>query len=330
MADKSFSLQHILEAAQRISPYIVRTPVLNSPQLDEMAGCKVFVKTEGLQKTGSFKIRGALNKLLSLSVAEREKGVITYSAGNHAQGVAAGARILNCPSVVVMPNTAPKIKIENTRWWGAEVVLFDPYRQTREEIAEQIMQERRMTFISPFDDYYVMAGQGTAGLELCEQMEAMDVTPHVLLVNCSGGGLSSGAITAVRSRHPEVDCYVVEPKGGEKMAWSLLSGKPERVPAPLKTIMDGVAGPVAGQRTLDVLLKQQVKALSVNDYEAAQGLKAAFSMLKIVVEPGAAVSLAAILAKKADFSGKNVALISSGANVDASVFASILIDKEYI
>lgn len=322
---KQFDIAAIRAAAERLSGYIIRTPIIESPMLDEACGCNVYVKAEPLQRTGSFKIRGALNKMLSLNAEELSRGVITFSAGNHGQGVAAGAKFIGCPAVIVLPKTAAEIKIESCRWWGAEIVLYDPQTEDREIVTRHIMKERGLTFISPFDDYDVMAGQGTAGLEICEQLEARGVVPDAILVNCSGGGLSSGVITAVKAVWPNVRAYIVEPAGYEKMALSLVSGVPEKNSSVPKTVMDAIAGPVAGTKPLSVLLRHDVKALSVNDDEALCAVATAFRLLKLVVEPGGAASLGALLARKADLVGKNVVVICSGGNVDAGVYTRAIV-----
>ncbi|WP_042878913.1 threonine ammonia-lyase [Cupriavidus necator] len=321
---EDFDIQHIQAAAERLSGYITRTPIIESPMLDAACGCNVYVKAESLQRTGSFKIRGALNKMLSLDADSLGRGVVTYSAGNHGQGVAAGARLIGCPAVIVLPTTAAAIKIESCRWWGAEIVLYDPDTQEREQVARQLMEARGLTFIPPFDDYDIMAGQGSAGLEICEQLEARGVAPDAILVNCSGGGLASGVITAVKSRWPRIEAHIVEPAGFEKMARSLASGVPQRNDPVPKTVMDGIAGPVAGTRPLHVLLRHEVKGLGVNDEEALRAVSTAFRLLKLVVEPGGAASLAALLENKADLAGKTVVAICSGGNVDPGVYARAL------
>jgi threonine dehydratase len=323
-AMQEFDLSQISKAAERLRPYVTRTPVLTSPMLDAAAGCSVFVKAESLQKTGSFKIRGALNKMLSMPDELLQRGVITYSAGNHGQAVAAGAKLVGCKSVIVLPDNAPTIKVENCRWWGAEIVLYNPQTQDRADVVDRIVAERGMTFISPFDDFDVMAGQGTAGLELCEQLEALEVVPDVLIVNCSGGGLSSGVITAVKAKFPDVEACIVEAAGFEKMAAYLESGTPERIKGSPVTIMDGIAGPATGAKTLSVLKRHGVRCLSVADDDAIGAMNAAFRWLKLVLEPGGAASLAAVFKYRGQLAGRNVAIVSSGGNVDPGVFAKSL------
>lgn len=320
-----FDITDIELAATRLSAYITQTPVISSPMLDEACGCHVYVKAESLQRTGSFKIRGALNKMLSLSESSLHRGVVTYSAGNHGQGVAAGAKLIGCPAVIVLPHSAPSIKVDSCRWWGAEIVLYDSHTQDREIVAREIIEERGMTFIPPFDDLDVMAGQGTVGLEMCQQLEERRVALDAVLVNCSGGGLSSGVIAAIKARYPDVECYIVEPQGFEKMARSLASRSVERNCTAPTTIMDAISGPVVGAKPLSVLLQHHVTSISVNDSEAMLAVSTAFRFLKLVVEPGGAASLAAVLARKVDLAGKNVAIVCSGGNVDPPVYARALV-----
>ena len=201
----------IRRAAERLAGRIVRTPLLSSAMLDELAGAKVLVKAEPLQKTGSFKIRGALNKILSTPEEKRKSGFVAFSSGNHGQAVAAGASMVGAPAVIVMPKDAPSIKIESCRWWGAEVVFFDRLTDDREAMGRKIEDERGMTLVPPFDDPDVMSGQGTMGLEIVEQLREAGAEPDALLVNCSGGGLASGVITAVKHAFPDTRCCTVEP-----------------------------------------------------------------------------------------------------------------------
>ncbi|MGW1025622.1 threonine ammonia-lyase [Streptomyces sp. NPDC002577] len=321
-----FSVDAIHEAAKRLTGHVVRTPLLNSPMLDDLVGARVLVKAECLQLTGSFKVRGALNAVLTLDEDARRAGIVTYSAGNHGQGVAAAARLVGCPAVIVMPRDAPRIKVDNCRWWGAETVFYDPETEDREEVARKIRQERAMTLIPPFDDARVMAGQGTVGLEIAEQARELGLTPDAVLVNCSGGGLSSGVITALNHAFPGLSNHIVEPEGFDKMARSLATGRACSNPRPPGGVMDAISGPAAGTRPLAVLGGYDVSGLTVTDEEALAAVGVAHRILKIVVEPGAAASLAALLFGKVDVRGKVVALVASGGNVDPAVYRRALSD----
>ncbi|MFI0822040.1 threonine/serine dehydratase [Streptomyces sp. NPDC021098] len=320
-----FGMDAIRAAARRLSGHVVRTPLLNSPMLDDLIGARVLVKAECLQLTGSFKVRGALNALLTLDEDARRAGIVTYSAGNHGQGVAAAARLAGCPAVVVMPRDAPVIKVDNCRWWGAETVFYDPEAEDRNEVARKILQDRGMTLIPPFDDPSVMAGQGTVGLEIAEQARELGLTPDTVLVNCSGGGLSSGVITALDHEFPDrLSNHIVEPAGFDKMARSLATGRACANPRPPGGVMDAISGPAAGERPLAVLSGHQVTGLTVTDEEALAAVSVAHRFLKIVVEPGGAASLAALLSGKVDVRGKAVALVASGGNIDPAVYRRAL------
>ncbi|WP_458084843.1 threonine ammonia-lyase [Streptomyces malaysiensis] len=321
-----FGIDAIHEAARRLTGHVVRTPLLNSPMLDELVGARVLVKAECLQLTGSFKVRGALNALLTLDEDARRAGIVAYSAGNHGQGVAAAARLAGCPAVIVMPNSAPRIKVDNCRWWGAETVLYDPRTEDREEVARKILQMRGMTLVPPFDDPGVMAGQGTVGLEIAEQARELGLTPDTVLVNCSGGGLASGVLTALNDAFPGLANHIVEPAGFDKMARSLAAGRVCANPHPSGGLMDALAGPVAGARPLAVLRHYDVTGLTVTDEEALAAMGAAHRFLKIVVEPGGAASLAAVVSGKADVRDEVVVLVASGGNVDPEVYRRALAD----
>jgi len=319
-----FDIEAIRQAASRLRGRVVRTPLLESPMLSERAGCRLFVKAEPLQLTGSFKIRGALNKILSMDEPARRAGIVAFSAGNHGQGVAAAARAVNCPAVIVMPDTAPRIKVDNCRWWGAEVVTYDPQTQDRVEVAQGIARPRGMTVVPPFDDYDIMAGQGTCGLEIVEQLNELRVAPDAVVINCSGGGLASGVAEAIKDAFPATEILIAEVLGYEKVARSLATGIPQSNPSVPKTILDGIAGPTAGAKTVEVLRRHQARGLGVSDDEGLAGVATAFKLLKLVVEPGGAAALGAVLAGKADVAGKNVVVIASGGNVDPSVFSQAL------
>lgn len=269
-------------------------------------------------------IPGALNKILSLNSEERRNGVITFSAGNHGQGVAAASTIVGCPSIIVMPKGAAQIKVDNCRWWGAEVVFYNPEQEDREDITKQICERRGMTFVHPFDDHQIIAGQGTVGLEICEQLSQLSARPDAVMVNCSGGGLASGVSVATKDAYPEASLCLTEIAGFEKWRRSLVSGRPEKSEPVAKTVMDGINGPLVGTKPLDILLQQDVRCFSVADEEALSAISLAFRYLKIVVEPAGAASLAALVRNKSEFSGKTVIVICTGGNVDPAVFCRAL------
>lgn len=319
-----FDISHVRRAAALLQGRVVRTPLLESPMLSQRAGCRLLLKAESLQRTGSFKYRGALHMISSLDEAARRRGVVTFSAGNHGHAVAAAAREAGTTAVIILPDTAASIKVENCRWWGAEIVMYDPHKQNREDIARELVSQRQLTFIPPFDHVDIMAGQGTCAIEICEQLADLAVRPDAVVINCSGGGLSSGVTEVMRHMFPETAVFLVEPSGYEKMARSLRSGVPERLAEPPRTLLDGIGGPVAGLMPLQVLKRHAVTGLSVTDDEALVAMEQAFRFLKLVIEPGGAASLAAVLAQKADFTGKNVVVIASGGNVDGAVFVKAL------
>jgi threonine dehydratase len=316
----SLTLADIRAAALRIAPYAVRTPLLMSPALDFATGARVLIKPEVLQRTGSFKMRGAMSRLSLLTAEERKRGVVAFSSGNHAQAVAYSAKLLGAPAVIVMPADAPAMKIANTRGFGAEVVLYDRYTQDREAIGRKLSEERGLTLVPPFDDYNVMAGQGTAGLEIADDAKAMGRTVDAALICCSGGGLAAGMATALASAFSGVQVFAVEPERFDDTARSLKAG--DRIPnAPgAKSICDALLVDRPGALTFEVNRRLLAGALTVSDGEVRTAMRFAFEHLKLVVEPGGAAALAAILAKKADFKDKTVAIVLSGGNVDPAVF----------
>lgn len=323
MCSMDFGIDTIRAAADRIDGRVRRTPLLSSPMLDEAAGARVLVKAEALQLTGSFKIRGALNVLLSLTDEEREAGVLAFSTGNHGQAVAASARMTGSTATIVMPQDAPRIKVDGCRWWGAEVVFYDPATQDREEVGRGLVEERGLTLVHPYDDVRVMSGQGTVGLEIVDQLREGGHSPDALVVPCSGGGLSSGVIEAVRDAHPGAAPFVVERDGYPKMARSLASGRVEKVPA-VPVFLDAIGSPTVGEHTLAALSRHGVTGHQVTDDEARVAMREAVRTLKLVVEPGGSAALAAVLAQRDRFAGQTVVVVASGGNVDAPVLAGVL------
>jgi len=314
-----------IEAAARVlTPFAVRTPLLSSPALDERVGTKVFLKPEMLQRTGSFKFRGAFNKLSSIPSGSRGGGVVAFSSGNHAQGVAAAARILNMRATIVMPADAPLSKRERTKAYGAEVVLYDRDREDREAIAREIAGPRGATLVRPYDDPLVIAGQGTVGQEIVEDMAALGLTPDIVVAPASGGGLVAGVATAVKARFPNALMMCAEPEAFNDHARSLRAGKREPHGAEGRTICDALMAAIPGEITFAINCRLLAQGVVASDAEVGAAVGFAFRELKLVVEPGGAVGLAALLAGHIDVGGKNVVIVLSGGNVDADMFAKLI------
>jgi len=316
-------LKDIQDAAKRLSSIIVRTPLISSPVLDELAGGKVLLKAENLQRTGSFKIRGAYNLLSQLTPEQAERGAVAFSSGNHAQAVAAAGTMLGIDTTIVMPEDSPKIKIENTRKLGGTTVLYDRYTEDREEIAKAIVEERGCALVPPYNHEHIVAGQGTAGLEIVEQCQVMGVSPDQALVNCSGGGLTAGCAIAIRALSPATRLYAVEPEDFDDTRRSLQSGELETNDPEARTICDSLMSSPPGEITFEINRQLLTDALTVSDEEVCEAIRFAFRNLKLVVEPGGAASLAAILAGRIETRDQVTVAILSGGNTDAETFASI-------
>ena len=311
-------------AARAIAPFAVRTPLLSPPVLGERVGAKVFVKPEVLQRTGSFKFRGAFNKLSSIPANARGGGVVAFSSGNHAQGVAAAAQILNMRATIVMPADAPLAKRERTKALGAEVVLYDRDREDREAIARDIAGKRGATLVPPYDDPMVIAGQGTVGREIAEDLAALGIDPDVVVVPVSGGGLVAGVATAIKARFPKAMVISAEPEGFDDHARSLRAGKREAHGASGRTICDALMALTPGEITFAINSRLLAKGVTASDAEVAAAVAFAFRGLKLVGEPGGAVGLAAVLAGHVEARGKNVVIVLSGGNVDADLYAKLI------
>ncbi len=311
-------------AAARLSGVAVRTPLLASPVLSERLGARCFLKPETLQRTGSFKFRGAYNKLSRLAEQACRAGVVAYSSGNHAQGVAAAAQLLGAPATIVMPADAPAIKLENTRGYGAEVLPYDRYREEREAVAQALIDERGSLLVPPYDDPDVIAGQGTVGLEIAEQAAEAGVALDAVLVCCGGGGLVSGTALALAELCPKTAVYSVEPEGFDDTARSLASGRREAVDPTASSFCDALLAKMPGELTFSLNSRLLKGGLAVSDGEVAAAMAFAFRWLKLVVEPGGAVALAAALSGKLDLKGKAVAIVLSGGNVDPALYAKVL------
>ncbi|UWQ15925.1 threonine/serine dehydratase [Aliiroseovarius sp. M344] len=318
------NIDEIRAAATRLQGHVRRTPLLSSPFLDEVAGKRVFLKPECLQHTGSFKYRGALNAISKLRNAQRTKGIIAYSSGNHAQGIALAASQANAPSVIVMPSDAPRQKIDNTRALGAEVVLFDRETGDRDKIGAEIASDRGLTLIKPFDNADVIAGQGTIGLEIAEQAREAGVDAASVLVPCGGGGLTSGVALALEANAPGFRVHPVEPEGFDDVARSLVSGRIEQNTRRSGSICDAIITPSPGDLPFPILQKLCGPGLVVSEDDCLRAMAHAFNALKVVIEPGGAVALAAALSQADKVDGSCIIAIASGGNVDAPIFADAL------
>jgi threonine dehydratase len=311
-------------AAARLAGIARRTPLLAGTPLDEAAGGRLLFKAECLQRNGSFKLRGAYNRVVQLDAAARGAGVVAFSSGNHAQGVAAAARMLGMPATIVMPADAPVIKLENTRALGAEVVLYDRFTDDREGIARRIVAERGATLVPAYDDPHIVAGQGTAGLELMQQARELGLVPDQVLVPTSGGGLTAGTAIAVRTLAPAAAVYGVEPEAFDDTKRSLAAGTLLTNPPEARSICDALQASPPGRVTFAINCKLLAGVLTVSDREVESAMARAFRDLKLVVEPGGAVALAAALAEKLPLAGRTTAIILSGGNVDPATFIAAL------
>jgi threonine dehydratase len=297
---------------------------LSPPVLSDAVGARVFLKPELLQRTGSFKFRGAFNKLSSIPEGKRSGGVVAFSSGNHAQGVAAAAQLLKMQATIVMPADAPLSKRERTKGYGAEVVLYDRDREDREAIAREIAGKRGATLVPPYDDPLVIAGQGTVGREIAEDMAALGLVPDIVVAPASGGGLIAGIATAVKARFPQASLMSAEPDGFDDHARSLRAGKREPHRAVGHTICDALMASIPGEITFAINSRLLSQGVTATDEEVGRAIAFAFRELKLVVEPGGAVGLAALLAGHIDAKGKNVVIVLSGGNVDADLFSKLI------
>jgi threonine dehydratase len=317
----------VLAARQRLGTLACRTPLIEHPALNAIAGGRVLLKAENLQRVGAFKFRGAYNKIAQLDKDAFPGGVVACSSGNHAQGVAAAATLRGLKSTIVMPADAPRLKIDRTRAFGGEVVAYDRTTEDREAIARELCAQRTAAYVHPFDDPDVIAGQGTVGLEMMEQAAAIGAMPDIVLVGASGGGLISGVSLAVKQASPETEIYSVEPAGFDDLARSLQKGARQRNVALAGSICDALLSATPGEMTFEMLNRVLAGGVSVTDDEALAAVRFAFRELKLVVEPGGAVSLAVILARKIPLEGKTVAAVLSGGNIDPALFADIILDQ---
>ena len=311
-------------AAKRIAREAVVTPLLENAKLNALVGGRIFIKAECLQRTGSFKFRGAWNCISKLDPARNKGGVVAYSSGNHAQGVAAAAQLRGVSALIVMPEDTPEIKKANTKSYGAEVVTFDRATESREEIANLYVTKRGAVLVPPFEHADIIAGQGTCGLEIINELQARGVVLDDMLVNCSGGGLTAGVALAFSEMSPKTKVHSVEPEGFDDYARSLRSGVREKNARAAGSICDALLTPQPGEMTFAMNKGRLAEGYVVSEAEVRRAVRFAFDTLKLVVEPGGAVGLAAVLSKKIDGKKKNIAIVLSGGNVDAGLFADIL------
>lgn len=319
------SLADIEAAAARIAGVAVETPLLESVALNERLGRRVLIKAETLQRVGAFKFRGAYNRLVQLGPEERRRGVVAFSSGNHAQGVALAARLLGMPALIVMPSDAPKVKAEATAGYGAEVKFYDRLTESREKIAAANAAERGAVMVPAFDDPHIIAGQGTAGLEMVRQARARGAELDLVISPCSGGGLLAGVATAVKALSPGTRIVGVEPVGYDDTRTSLRAGARTPLTPTHRTLCDALETPCPGELTFPILQATVADVAVVSDAEVAEAVRYAATVLKLVVEPGGSAGLAALLAGKAEVSGDGtVGLVLSGGNIDPEQFARIL------
>lgn len=318
------TLDDIRDAAARLRGQAIRTPLLENPFLNERAGGRILLKPENLQLTGSFKFRGAYNRMSRLTPAELGRGVVAYSSGNHAQAVPAAAARLGARAVIVMPADAPAVKAEGARRLGAEVIAYDRWTQKREEIGAALAAERGSVLIPPYEDPHVIAGQGTCGLEIAEQAAELGATLDAVLVCTGGGGLTAGIAIAVSGTSPGTEIWAVEPDAFDDTGRSLRAGERLSNPPEARSICDALLAPEPGPLTFSINSRLLAGGLSVSDAEAAEAMRYAFGTLKLVLEPGGAVTLAAVLTGKLPTAGRTLAIVCSGGNVDPELFSRVL------
>lgn len=314
------------DAARQIGGEAFRTPLLESPLLNEEAGRRILVKAECLQRTGSFKFRGAYNRISRMTAEERARGVIAYSSGNHAQGVAHAAQICGTKATIVMPKDAPEMKLANTQAYGAQVVTYDRFGEDREEIGGEIAQRTGAVLVRPYDDFYVIAGQGTCGLELSEQCLERGIQPDAVITCCGGGGLTAGISLAVEAKLPGARLFTSEPEHYDDWRLSLEKGERVGITPDHVSICDAIVTPMPGVMTFPIAGPRLAGGLVVTDSQVKCAMARAFDRLKIIIEPGGAVALAAALYAGLADDVKTVVVTASGGNVDQAVFAAALAD----
>ena len=314
----------VRRAAERIKGYAIRTPLMENKFLNDAVGGRVLVKAEPLQHGGSFKFRGAFNRITQLTADEPKRGVLAWSSGNHAQGVARAAQHFNTPATIIMPEDAPALKAEQVRAFGAEIITYDRYSEDREAIAKPIIAKTGMALAPSYDHPDIIEGQGTVALETIEDARALGLELDAFIVCCGGGGLTSGCATIAEDMSPNTQMWIAEPEGFDDTWLSIQKGERVTIDITQRTICDAIATPTPGRLTFPIMQRLVRGGASVTEAEVGQAMVFAFKYLKIVAEPGGAVALATILAGKFDGKGKTTAITISGGNVDPPVFAAML------
>lgn len=324
MSQQIVTLADVQAAEARIAPHILTTPLLEAPLLSEALGFRLLVKAENLQFTGAFKVRGAFNQILQLREAERRRGVIAVSSGNHAQAVAYAAQALGVPATIVMPRDAPQVKLERTTRYGATIVLYDREREDRDAVAEALAAKEGLRIVHPYDDARTIAGQGTIGLEIFRQTGARGLAPDAIVTGCSGGGLASGLALTLELYERPPQLFTAEPAEFDDTRRSLASGARAMNDKRSGSICDALLAPTPGRNTLPILLERRAAGLAASDAEVASAMKTAADYFNIVLEPGGATALACALGERERFFGRTVVVVGSGGNIDVAEYASIL------
>ena len=319
-----FDFTKIDEAFNRISDYVLRTPLVTSEYINNLLEAKVYFKLENLQWTGSFKLRGATNKIFQLNSDQKQKGVVAYSSGNHAQAVAYASKINKISAKIIMPESAPKVKINNTKKYGAEVILYNALKENREEMGNKIAKDEDRTLIKPYDDQDIIAGQGTSGKEIAEELIKLNISPDIYLCCCGGGGLIAGTSTYLKYSFPNIKCYSVEPDNFDDTKISLENNRITPVTNKLPSICDALLAQQPGDITFCINRKILTKGLIVSDEEVKNTIIQLAENLKIVVEPGGAVAATALLNQKIETNNKTIIVMISGGNIDNEFFSKIV------
>lgn len=322
---EAITYDDIIKAKERANGAVRKTPLLESPLLNELTNRRVLIKAECLQHTGSFKYRGATSAVTAMSDEQKAAGVLAFSSGNHAQGIALAAKRAGIKSVVVMPNDAPELKIENTKRYGAEVILYDrPGGENREEIGRHLADKRGLHLIKPYDNPYVIAGQGTCGLELAEQAQSIGIDKADVLVCCGGGGLSSGIAISLEADAPKMTVRPVEPEHYDDVIRSQISGQREQVTTQKTSICDAIVTPSPGELTFPIIHRLCGKGITVSDSQALNAMLVAITHFKVVAEPGGAVALAAALSNSTEINSDTIICVVSGGNADNDTISRAL------